>query len=175
MGLNKRSINDIEARLEIKNEDFIIKKNFLGFVDLNQLIDIIDDKNLMFEQYHPRFPERIEEFDGDCFAAIKKKGLVIHHPYETFEVVVRFLKQAANDPNVLLIKQAFYRIGNQSEIANALIEAAENGKNVIALIELKARFDEAEIWNGPTKCKLPELKFFIVMQEQKYMQNLLRL
>ena len=111
---------------------------------MNQLIDIIDDKNLMFEQYHPRFPERIEEFDGDCFAAIKKKGLVIHHPYETFEVVVRFLKQAAADPKVLLIKQTFYRIGNQSEIANALIEAAENGKNVIALIELKARFDEAE-------------------------------
>ena len=160
MGLNKRSINDIEARLEIKNEDFIIKKNFLGFVDLNQLIDIIDDKNLMFEQYHPRFPERIEEFDGDCFAAIKKTGLVIHHPYETFEVVVRFLKQAAADPKVLLIKQTFYRIGNQSEIANALIEAAENGKNVIALIELKARFDEAENLEWAHKMQASGVKVF---------------
>ena len=86
--------------------------------------------------------------------------MVIHHPYETFEVVVRFLKQAAADPKVLLIKQTFYRIGNQSEIANALIEAAENGKNVIALIELKARFDEAENLEWAHKMQASGVKVF---------------
>ena len=160
MGLNKQSINQITEQLNIKNENFIIKKNFLGFTNLSHLIEIINDEKLLFTAYHPRFPERIEEFEGDCFAAIKKKGLVIHHPYETFEVVVRFLKQAANDPKVLLIKQTFYRIGNQSEIANALIEAAENGKNVIALIELKARFDEAENLEWAHKMQSSGVKVF---------------
>jgi len=160
MGLNKDSISKMESRLKIRNQNFIVKKNFLGFFNLSNLIDLINDKNLLYPPYHPRFPERIEDFNGDCFAAIKNKGLVIHHPYETFEVVVRFLKQAANDPNVLLIKQAFYRIGNQSEIANALIEAAENGKNVIALIELKARFDEAENMEWAHKMQTAGVKVF---------------
>ena len=160
MGLDKDSISRMERELKIRNQNFIVKKNFLGFFNLNNLIDLINDKNLLYPPYHPRFPERIEEFNGDCFAAIKNKGLVIHHPYETFEVVVRFLKQAANDPRVLLIKQAFYRIGNQSEIANALIEAAENGKNVIALIELKARFDEAENMEWAHKMQTAGVKVF---------------
>ena len=160
IGLNKSSIKDMREKLKIKNESFIVKKNFLGFCNLNQLIEVINDKNLLFTPFHPRFPERIEDFDGDCFAAIKKKGLVIHHPYETFEVVVRFLKQAANDPKVLLIKQTFYRIGHQSEVANALIEAAENGKNVIALIELKARFDEAENMEWAHKMQSAGVKVF---------------
>ena len=160
IGLNNDSVSRMEDQLKIKNHNFIVKKSFLGFYNLNNLIEIINDKNLLFPTYHPRFPERIEEFDGDCFAAIKNKGLVIHHPYETFEVVVRFLKQAANDPKVLLIKQAFYRIGNQSEVANALIEAAENGKNVIALIELKARFDEAENMEWANKMQAAGVKVF---------------
>ena len=160
IGLNKKSISTIEEQLKIKNKNFIIKKNFLGFYSLIQLINMINDKSLLYETFLPRFPERIEEFSGDCFAAIKKKGLVIHHPYETFDVVVKFLKQAAVDPKVLLIKQTFYRIGNQSDVANALIEAAENGKNVIALIELKARFDEAENLEWAHKMQEAGVKVF---------------
>ena len=160
IGLNKNIVLNMSELLNIKNENFIVKKSFLGFVDLKQLADLINDKNLLYNSYYPRFPERIEEFDGNCFAAIKKKELVIHHPYETFEVVVRFLKQAATDPKVLLIKQTFYRIGNQSEVANALIEAAENGKNVIALIELKARFDEAENMEWAHKMQAAGVKVF---------------
>ena len=160
IGLNKNIISTMSELLNIKNNSFIVKKYFLGFVDLKQLTDLINDKNLLYGSYFPRFPERIEEFEGDCFAAIKKKELVIHHPYETFEVVIRFLKQAASDPKVLLIKQTFYRIGNQSEVANALIEAAENGKNVIALIELKARFDEAENMEWAHKMQAAGVKVF---------------
>ncbi len=178
--LSKKSIDFIQNEWNLSQNQIYFSRDYVGIGDFVDLLNFFP-KKWFFKHFQPRFPQRIVDFKGDCFAAIKNKDILIHHPYESFDVVVKFLEQAAIDPNVLSIRQTLYRTTPESPITKALILAAENGKSVTALIELKARFDEennlqlarllekagAQVAYGLAELKVHSKLSFVVRKENK--------
>ena len=131
----------VYKKLEVTEDEVYEMESFVGVHQIDQIYNK-KNANLVFKSFNPRQVERLKQFNDDYFATIKAKDFIVHHPYETFDAVIQFLNQAAEDHNVIAIKQTLYRTTFDSPIVKALIQASEKGKSVTAVVEVKARFDE---------------------------------